>query len=102
MNSSFPASLITDTPAEGHALARQLAEQVLVEEPILATMPDYLSTSASRSELEELTVLYFQTIAAANAGWAGGRPQRVPRRPRSRTSPRRDEVRLRHDIRQTI
>jgi hypothetical protein len=65
----FPDSLRTLTPAEGHALARHLAGLALADRR--AAQPDmaaHLSTPAAPA-IEMLTAVYFQTVAAANAGW---------------------------------
>lgn len=68
-STTFPSSLHTSTPAEGHALARQLAEQALTERTSSwRDMAEHLSAPPAPS-VEALTVAYFQAIAAANAGW---------------------------------
>jgi hypothetical protein len=65
----FPDSLHAATPAEGHTLARQLAEFALAERgPLHRDMAGYLSASAPPS-VEMLTSLYFQTVTAANGTW---------------------------------
>lgn len=67
MTHSFPSTLHTPTLAEGHALARQLAQAAL--RPNAApTMADHLKT-ATPPPLEQLTAAYFLSVAAANAGW---------------------------------
>jgi hypothetical protein len=66
---SFPASLHTPTPADGHALARKLAWQALAERASSSyDMASQLSAPPAPS-LEALTAAYFQAVAAANAGW---------------------------------
>lgn len=66
---TFPASLHTPSPAEGHALARQLAAQALAERTTSwRDMAAHLSAPPPPS-LEALTAAYFQAVAAANAGW---------------------------------
>lgn len=65
----FPASLRTATPLQGHALARQLAEQALAgraQEPL--DMAAHLASPPPPS-LEVLTATYFQAVTAANSGW---------------------------------
>lgn len=65
----FPDSLRTATPADGHDLARQLAELALAgRNAAHYDMAAHLSTSPAPS-IEILTAAYFQTVAAANAGW---------------------------------
>ncbi len=65
----IPESLHTATPAEGHALARQWAEYALVERRAShRDMAAHLSAPPAPS-VELLTAAYFQTVAAANAGW---------------------------------
>ena len=65
----FPDSLHAVTPAEGHALARKLAEFALAERsPSHRDMAAHLSTRPAPS-VEMLAALYFQTIAAANGSW---------------------------------
>lgn len=66
----FPSSLRTTTPADGHALARQLAEFALAERGARdRDMAAHLSAPPPAS-LELMTAVYFQAVAAANAGWA--------------------------------
>ena len=66
---TFPDSLRTVTPADGHSLARRLAEIALAERSSARRdMSAHLST-ASVPSLEALTAAYFTTVAAANAGW---------------------------------
>ncbi len=66
---TFPSSLHTPTPAEGHALARQLAERALDEQrQSRATMADHLTTQIAPS-VEALTAAYFNAVSAANEGW---------------------------------
>lgn len=65
---TFPASLRTATLAEGHRLARQLAERQLAEPARHADMAAHLSTSPPPS-VELLTATYFQAVVAANRGW---------------------------------
>jgi hypothetical protein len=65
----LPDSLRSVTPADGHAIARQLAEFALAERS--AAQPDmaaHLSAPPAPS-IEMLTAVYFQAVAAANAGW---------------------------------
>ena len=65
----FPDSLRAATPAEGHALARKLAEFALAERSIShRDMAAHLSAEAAPS-IEMLTAFYFQPIAAANGAW---------------------------------
>ena len=65
----FPSSLVTPTVAEGHTLARRLAEAAIAERRRAPpTMADHLSSSAAPS-LEALTAAYFQSVAAVNQGW---------------------------------
>ena len=65
----FPDTLRTLTPAEGHALARQLAGLAFAERAASPRdMAAHLSTPAGPA-LETLTAAYFQAVAAANAGW---------------------------------
>lgn len=65
----FPDSLRTATPADGHILARRLAEFALGERGAAQRdMAAHLSTPPA-PPLEMLTAVYFQTVAAANAGW---------------------------------
>lgn len=66
---NFPASLRAATPADGYALARQLAEFALAErETAQRDMAAHLSAPPPAS-LEATTAIYFQTVAAANSGW---------------------------------
>ena len=66
---TFPPSLRTTTPAEGHARARQLAERALDEQRrSRATMAEHLTTQLIPS-VEALTAAYFNAVAAANEGW---------------------------------
>jgi hypothetical protein len=65
----FPATLRTVTPAEGHALARQLAERALAERTHFTRDVAAHLSSPSVPSLEALTAVYFQTVAAANQGW---------------------------------
>ena len=66
---TFPGSLLTATPAEGHRLARQLAEQALAESARdRRDMAAHLS-SPPPPTVEALTAAYFQTVASANGGW---------------------------------
>jgi hypothetical protein len=65
----FPESLQAMNPAEGHALARKVAESALAERNASPRdMTAYLSTQTAPS-VEMLTAVYFQTIAAANGSW---------------------------------
>ena len=65
----FPAPLHASTPAAGQLLARQLAESALAERTTApADMAAHLATPPAPS-IEMLTAVYFQTVAAANAGW---------------------------------
>ena len=53
----------------GQLLARQLAESALAERTTApADMAAHLATPPAPS-IEMLTAVYFQTVAAANAGW---------------------------------
>lgn len=66
---TFPSSLLTATPAEGHQLARQLAAQALAERiHDQHDMAAHLS-SPPPPTVEALTAVYFQTVASANGGW---------------------------------
>lgn len=66
---NFPASLHASTPEEGYALARQLAESALAESEVQRRdMAAHLSASRP-PPLELMTACYFQSVAAANAGW---------------------------------
>ena len=67
MMNLLPTSLHTATPADGLALARQLAAQPSADASAPATMADCLKTSATSGEL--VVAVYFQAISAANAGW---------------------------------
>lgn len=65
----FPDSLRSVPPAEGHAIAGQLAKFALAERS--AAQPDlaaHLSAPPDPS-IEMLTASFFPTVAAANAGW---------------------------------
>jgi hypothetical protein len=65
----FADSLTAVTPAEGHALARKLAEFALAERSTShRDMASHLSTGPTPS-VEMLTAVYFQAIAAANGAW---------------------------------
>ena len=65
----FPDSLKAATPAEGHALALQLAQLALTG-PSTSNrdMAAHLSAPTPPS-VEMLAATYFQTVAAANGGW---------------------------------
>jgi hypothetical protein len=65
----FPDSLETATPADGHALAHELAQLALAE-PAASNrdMAAHLSAPPPPS-VEMLAAAYFQTVAVANAGW---------------------------------
>jgi hypothetical protein len=65
----FPESLQAASPAEGHALASQLAELALAahRRPD-RDMATHLSTRRPPS-VELLAAIYFQTVAVANEGW---------------------------------
>ena len=67
---TFPTSLRTPTPSDGHALARQLAASALAERTASTSdMAAHLSAPAAPS-LEALTAAYFQVVAVANTGWS--------------------------------
>lgn len=68
-NSTFPSSLHTNSPAEGHALALRLAEGALALQAGSASMAEHLSTRQALPSTEVLTALYFQTVSAANGAW---------------------------------
>ena len=66
---TFPSSLRTTSPAEGHLLARQLAVRALDEQRrSRTTMAEHLTTQPIPS-VEALTAAYFNAVAAANEGW---------------------------------
>lgn len=66
---SFPASLRTTTPAEGHRLARELAARALAERTSSTSdIASHLAASPAPS-LEALTAAYFSAVASANDGW---------------------------------
>lgn len=66
---TFPDSLKAPTPAEGHALARRVAQFALAEgSNPRVEMAAHLSNTPAPS-LEILTAVYFQTVAAANGAW---------------------------------
>lgn len=75
-NSVFPSSLLTATPAEGHALARQLADQLLDSRLQSLGMPELLRPGAVRPSPEIVAAIYFHAIAVANAGWSNPAPRR--------------------------
>jgi hypothetical protein len=65
----FPESLDATTPAEGHALARKLAEFALAERSTShRDVAAHLSAPPNPS-VEMLTALYFQATTAANGAW---------------------------------
>lgn len=67
--SAFPASLRTETPTAGHALAHQLALEALAERGRShRDMAAHLAAPPA-PPIEILTASYFQTVAAANGGW---------------------------------
>jgi hypothetical protein len=66
---NLPSSLHTANPADGLALARQLAALSPSRSSVPATMADYLKTSAASTSDELLVAVYFQAVAAANNGW---------------------------------
>ena len=69
---SAPISLFTQTPAEGHTLARKLASDLGAALPSPESMPDMLKTTAgSRPAPEIVTAIYFHAISLANRGWTG-------------------------------
>ena len=66
---NFPASLRASTPAEGYALARQMAESALAASDILRRdMATHLSAPPP-PPIELTTAFYFQSVAVANEGW---------------------------------
>lgn len=66
---AFPESLHAETPAEGHLLARKMAEVTIAENSASHRgMASHLSTRPEPSA-ETLTALYFHTITAANGAW---------------------------------
>ncbi|MCX6950660.1 MAG: hypothetical protein NTV51_00490 [Verrucomicrobia bacterium] len=65
----FPDSLRAAAPADGHALARQLAEFALAgRDAAPRDIAAHLSSPPAPA-IETLTALYFQTVSAANGGW---------------------------------
>jgi|GEM_PF-3220446 hypothetical protein len=66
---NLPSSLRTANPADGLALARQLAALSPSASSAPATMADCLKTSAASTSDELLVAVYFQAVAAANQGW---------------------------------
>lgn len=75
---SFPASLRTATPAEGHRLARELANRALAERAeSRLDMAGHLSLPPPPS-LEALTAAYFTAVAVVNLGWAQVSPAAAP------------------------
>lgn len=67
---TFPDSLRTATPVEGHALARELAQRALAEQARdLRDIASHLAKPPAPS-LEALTAAYFQAVASANDGWS--------------------------------
>ncbi len=69
MNNLLPSSLRTANPADGLALARQLAAVSPSASSAPATMADCLKTSAASTSDDLLVAVYFQAVAAANEGW---------------------------------
>ena len=69
MNTALPATLITATPADGHALAQRLAVAASNSAPVPATMPEMLRPADARPSVVMLAAVYFQAIASANCGW---------------------------------
>lgn len=72
----FPASLITDTPEAGFALAIKLSRlAVKATQPDMAVLkslrPDYANDANSLISASEVVAIHFQTIAAANEYWRG-------------------------------
>ncbi len=66
---NFPVTLRASTPAEGYALARQLAASALAESDVPRRgMAAHLS-APQRPPLELTIALYFQSVAATNVGW---------------------------------
>lgn len=65
----FPDSLQTATPADGHALARQLAQLALAERSAANHDMAALLSAPPSPSAEMLAAAYFQTVAIANAGW---------------------------------
>lgn len=70
----FPASLITDTPQEGFALAIKLSRLgVKAAQPdvevLRALRPIYSTNADSLIASSQVVALHFQTIAAANDHW---------------------------------
>ena len=66
-----PSTLLTATPAEGHALARSLAtELAALATPPASTMAEMLQTPGETKPSPQLvTAIYFHAITLANAGW---------------------------------
>lgn len=65
----LPDSLQTPTLAQGHELARKLAEFALAERSAShRDVAAHLSAGPAPS-VEMLTALYFQTVTAANGAW---------------------------------
>ncbi len=70
----FPASLITDTPQEGFALAIRLSRLgVKAAQPdvgvLKALRPVYSTNADSLIASSQVVALHFQTIATANDYW---------------------------------
>lgn len=66
----FPSSLQTATPAEGQALAHQLATLVLREgSPTRATMAEMLRRPDDTPPIALVAAIYFHAISIANRGW---------------------------------
>ena len=66
----FPTSLQTATPAEGQALAHQLATFVLREgSPTRATMAEMLRRPDDAPPIALVAAIYFHAISIANRGW---------------------------------
>ncbi len=70
----FPASLITDTPQEGFALAIRLSRLgVKAAQPDVDVLkklrPIYSTNADSLIASSQVVALHFQTIAAANDHW---------------------------------
>lgn len=77
----FPASLITDTPQEGFALAIKLSrlgvKSAQPDSEVLKKLrPVYANNADSLIATSQVVALHFQTIAAANDHWR--RPESGP------------------------
>lgn len=69
MPSPLPTSLRTANPAEGLALAHELAARLHASLPVPRTMPEHLRSGAFAPSLELITAILFHAISLANTGW---------------------------------